>query len=132
MYITIYSSILSINTGSVLAVYCQYKISYCISTICLAVQKARIVLPRYCQYKSWQYYGQYTAKLQYTIDNTVRKGRRRHREAFLRLARSKRKALLRQIAHATVARGFRCVRRRRRAQEVRSKRSILHLDRSDD
>ncbi|KFZ18034.1 hypothetical protein V502_04324 [Pseudogymnoascus sp. VKM F-4520 (FW-2644)] len=62
----------------------------------------------------------------------LRKGRRRHREAFLRLARSKRKALSRQIAHATVARGFRWVRRRRRAQEVRSKRSILHLDRSDD
>ncbi len=66
----------------------------------------------------------------------LRKGRPRHREAFLRLARSSRKALSREIAHATVARRLQmCAATRKGAREAgraeRSSARFSRLDRSD-
>jgi hypothetical protein len=64
------------------------------------------------------------------------KGRPRHREAFLRLARSSRKALSRQIAHArsreaSDERGDEEGLKRGRSSGTQLS-SISHLDRSDD
>ncbi|ELR02013.1 hypothetical protein GMDG_05177 [Pseudogymnoascus destructans 20631-21] len=64
------------------------------------------------------------------------KGRPRHREAFLRLARSSRKALSRQIAHAqsqeaSDVRGDDEGRKRGSSSKTQLS-SISHLDRSED